>query len=52
MLIRDAEDRIYKTGLKIDYTPKAIDLPEEFSKEDITQITCGRRHFVLLNKNN
>jgi hypothetical protein len=30
MLFRDEEGGIYKSGLKIDYTPKKIDLLEEF----------------------
>jgi alpha-tubulin suppressor-like RCC1 family protein len=52
MIIRDVEDRVYKVGLKIDYTPKEIDFLEEFPREDVKQITCGRRHYVVLSNNN
>jgi hypothetical protein len=53
MLFRDEEGGIYKSGLKIDYTPKKIDLLEEFSKPDLIDgMTCGRRHYVLWNKYN
>lgn len=52
MLIRDNEDRIYKTGLKIDYSPKELNFFDEFAKEEVQQMTCGRRHYVILSKNN
>jgi hypothetical protein len=52
MMIRDVNDSIYKTGLKLDYTPKELEFFPEFVKEDVTQITCGRKHYVILNKNN
>jgi len=25
---------------------------DEFKKEDVTQLSCGRKHYVVLNKNN
>lgn len=43
---------MYKTGLKLDYTPKQLNFFEEFPKEDIKQICCGRKHYVVLNKHN
>lgn len=53
MLIQDEEDKVYKTGLKLDYTPKEVYLPEEFQGADTIQgMTCGRRHYVMWNKNN
>lgn len=53
MLFRDEEGGIYKTGLKIDYSPKKIDLLDEFSQPDVIDgMTCGRRHYVLWNKSN
>jgi hypothetical protein len=53
MLFRDDEGGIYKSGLKIDYTPKKINLMPEFSNPELFEgMTCGRRHYVLWNKNN
>lgn len=52
MLIRDTEDRIYKTGLKLDYTPKELNFFPEFPKEDVVQMACGRKHYVILSKDN
>ena len=53
MLFQDEEGGIYKTGLKIDYTPKKITLMDEFSQPgSIAGMTCGRRHYVLWNKDN
>lgn len=36
MMIRDTNNNIYKTGLKLDYTPKQLNFFNEFPKEDIT----------------
>jgi hypothetical protein len=51
MLIQDELGQIYKTGLKLDYTPKLVSLPDEFKQSEnaITGMTCGRRHYVLWN---
>jgi hypothetical protein len=36
MLVRDEDDNIYKVGLKLDYSPKQVDLfTDEFKKEDV-----------------
>lgn len=35
MMIMDEHNNVYKTGLKLDYSPNQIDLPSDFSKEDI-----------------
>lgn len=52
MLFQDEEGGIYKTGLKLDYTPKKIKLMEEFSDpKTLAGMTCGRRHYVLWNTN-
>jgi hypothetical protein len=49
MLLRDHKNRIYKTGLKLDYTPKAIKFnPELLDSSKIDLIACGRRHYVIL----
>jgi alpha-tubulin suppressor-like RCC1 family protein len=53
MLFQDEEGGIYKTGLKLNYTPGKITLMEEFSDpSSIAGMTCGRRHYVIWNKNN
>lgn len=50
MLIKDSEGAVYKTGLKLDYTPKKIAVPEEFGS--LAGMTCGRRHYVLWSDKN
>ena len=52
MLIKDVKNRIYKTGLKLDYSPKLLNFDDDFSTENITAMGCGRKHYVLLNKDN
>ena len=53
MLFQDELGNIYKTGLKLDYSPKQVKLVEEFANpEDLSGMTCGRRHYVLWNKHN
>lgn len=52
MLIQSDKGDIYKTGLKLDYSPKKISLPEEFEGDTIRGLTCGRRHYALWNQNN
>ena len=52
MLIRDSEDRVFKTGLKIDWSPKMVALNEEKIEGKIKQMTCGRNHYVLLDSKN
>ena len=48
MLLRDYKNRIFKTGLKIDYTPKLINFNSELLPSDkIHLIACGRRHYVI-----
>ena len=39
-------------GLKLDYIPKQLNFFEEFKWEDVTQMACGRKHYVILNKDN
>lgn len=51
MLIQDETDRIYKTGLKLDYVPKEIKF-KDFDNKDIKNLYCGRKHYVILTHNN
>lgn len=53
MIIQDVDLNIYKVGLKLDYYPKMVNIfNDEFKKEDVTQLSCGRKHYVVLNKEN
>ena len=52
MLIQDEEDQVYKTGLKIDYTPKRFELDPQFAGSAIKGMQCGRKHYVLWNDDN
>ncbi len=35
MMIIDDENSVYKTGLKLDYSPKKMNFFEEFPKDDV-----------------
>ncbi|TNV74875.1 hypothetical protein FGO68_gene16760 [Halteria grandinella] len=52
MLIQDEGDNVYKTGLKIDYTPKRFELDPGFAGSAIKGMQCGRKHYVLWNEDN
>lgn len=53
MLIKDSANRIYKTGLKIDYVPKLVNFNKErLPGEDIKAIAAGTAHYVVLDKSN
>lgn len=43
---------MYKTGLKLDYVPKLLTFDDDFSIENIIDMGCGRKHYVILNKDN
>lgn len=45
MLIRDSKGRLFKTGLKIDYSPKRVRLENNSTKldaNDLDILACGR----------
>jgi len=53
MMIQDEFDGIFKVGLKLDYSPNQVKMVEEVSQPGVIEgMTCGRRHYVLWNKNN
>ena len=52
MLLIDGQNKVYKTGLKLDYTPKPINFDNDFKGENVTKLGCGRKHYVILNSNN
>ena len=53
MLLKDVDGNVYKTGLRLDYTPKMINLAsnDEYS-QNIAAMACGRKHYALVNDNN
>lgn len=53
MLLVDENSNIYKTGLKLDYSPKQVNIfSEEFPKEQVAELACGRRHYVVRSSDN
>lgn len=53
MIVKDSENRVYKTGLKIDYSPKLVALdPEMAADGKIAQLACGTAHYVILDREN
>ena len=53
MLFRDHKNRLYKTGLKIDYSPKLIVMNKELiTPEKVSMMACGRRHYTILDTDN
>ena len=49
MIVQLEDGSIYKTGLKLDYTPKHIDLDDNFDGSS-TMLACGRKHYVIANQ--
>lgn len=48
MIIKDDENNIYLSGLKLHYTPKQLNFdPEIIDKDKIDLIACGVKHFVM-----
>ena len=49
MMMIDSEDRLYKSGLKIDYDPTLIKFDGDMlAKSAIKKLACGERHYVVL----
>lgn len=51
MMALDSKGRVYKTGLKIDYTPKRINFNPQWMKK-VKILACGMRHYALLDIEN
>ena len=49
MVIQDQENVVYKTGLKLDYSPKPLNFDSDFDTKNLKSLACGRKHYVLLN---
>lgn len=52
MLALDSEQRLYQTGLKIDWTPKSVNLNYDKIDGKIEQLACGRGHYVFVDSAN
>jgi alpha-tubulin suppressor-like RCC1 family protein len=53
MLVVDSEDRIYKTGFKIDYDPCLVKFDESIlEKSALKKLKCGERHHVVIDRTN
>lgn len=51
MMMVDSENRIYKSGLKLDYDPSVIKFDSELLGEaSLKKLACGERHYVVLDK--
>lgn len=51
MMMIDTENRLYKTGLKIDYDPSLIKFDSNILNENsIKKLACGERHYCVLDK--
>jgi alpha-tubulin suppressor-like RCC1 family protein len=51
MLAKDSKERVYKTGLKIDYTPKLINFNHE-RMEKARILACGMRYYAVVDNEN
>lgn len=45
MLIKDAEGKLYKTGLKVDYTPTLIEITKEIKPR---LFSCGNSYYAMI----
>ena len=48
MIVLDSNNRIYQTGLKIDWTPKHVKLNRDRIDGKIEMITSGRNHYAFV----
>ena len=51
MMAKDSKGRVYKTGLKIDYTPKLINFNKE-RMHHVKSLACGMRYYAVLDDEN
>lgn len=52
MMITDSKDRLYQTGLKIDWNPKHVKLNKERIDGKIELLGCGRNHYAFVDSGN
>lgn len=52
-MLKDEDGKMWKTGLKLDYTPKMVKLDnEENINTTIRAFGCGRKHYAMVNEDN
>mmetsp|Transcript_15010 Transcript_15010/g.20379 ORF Transcript_15010/g.20379 Transcript_15010/m.20379 type:complete len:151 (-) Transcript_15010:108-560(-) len=47
MMVLDSQNRLYQTGLKIDWNPKYVKLNTERIEGKIEMLGCGRNHYAF-----
>lgn len=53
MLVKDIDGGVWRTGLKLHYSPKIINLDSELDiNKNITTLGCGQNHYCLVNEDN
>lgn len=53
MIMRDHENNLFKTGNRLDYTPKRINFDDELlNPNKIDKIACGKAHYLVLDTDN
>jgi hypothetical protein len=53
MLAEDMNNNVYKTGLKIDFTPKLISFDEDLMPKDSEKyLACSERQYIVADQTN
>merc|ERR1711971_382766 len=52
MLVVDQKDRLYQTGLKIDWSPKHVQLNRDRIEGKIELLSCGVNHYAFSDSGN
>jgi alpha-tubulin suppressor-like RCC1 family protein len=52
MLVLDSQQRLFQTGLKIDWSPKCVSLDQDKINGKIEMIASGRGHYVFVDSEN
>jgi hypothetical protein len=53
MLAEDNNNNVYKTGLKIDFSPKLISFDEELMPKDSEKyLACSERQYIVADQTN
>ena len=47
----DDKEKIYRAGIKLNYSPAAFELPSVHKLGNIKRIFCGRKHYTILDGN-
>ena len=52
MMVLDHKNRLYQTGLKIDWNPKFVRLNRDRIEGQIELLGCGRNHYAFVDGGN